>query len=111
MRSPTGNELIRGPESLVDKIDTLPTFDIEKIRTILRMSFAVLPQNLVSLFRDLLIEELSQNLLSRNPWYANLRNPASDSGAYALVLEEVYDVLSGVVDSNSNGHTPTEHGL
>jgi hypothetical protein len=111
MRSPTGNELIRGPESLVDKIDTLPTFDIEKIRTILRMSFAVLPQNLVSLFRDLLIEELSQNLLSRNPLYANLRNPASDSGAYALVLEEVYDVLSGVVGSNSNGHTPTEHGL
>ena len=44
-------------------------------------------------------------------WYTNLRNPASDSGAYALVLEEVYDVLSGVVDSNSNGHTPTEHGL
>ena len=52
---------------MIDKIATLPTFDIEKIRTILRMSFAVLPQNLVSLFRDLLIEELSQNLLSRNP--------------------------------------------
>ena len=67
MRSPTGNELIRGPKSLIDKIATLPTFDIENIRTILRMSFAVLPQNLVSLFRDLLIEELSQNLLSRNP--------------------------------------------
>ena len=43
MRSPTGNELIQGPETLVDKIDTLPTFNIEKIRTILRMSFAVLP--------------------------------------------------------------------
>jgi hypothetical protein len=109
MRSPTGNELIRGPESLVDKIDTLPTFDIEKIRTILRMSFAVLPQNLVSLFRDIMIEELPQNLLSRNPWYANLHNPTSDSGDYALVLEEVCDILSGVVDSNSNGYAPTEH--
>ena len=107
MRSPTGNELIRGPESLVDKIDTLPTFDIEKIRTILRVSFAVLPQNLVLLFRDIMIEELPQNLLYRNPWYANLRNPASDSGAYALVLEEVYDVLLGVVDSHSNMLPPS----
>jgi hypothetical protein len=109
MRSPTGNELIRGPESLVDKIDTLPTFDIEKIWTILRVSFAVLPQNLVSLFRDLMIETLSQNPLSRNPWHTNLRNPASDSAAYAPVLEEVCDVLSGIADSNSNGYAPTEH--
>ena len=109
MRSPTGNELIRGPKSLIDKIDTLPTFNIEKIRTILRMSFAVLPQNLVSLFRDLMIEALSQNPLSRNTWYTNLRNPASGSGAYALVLEEVCNVLSGIADSNSNGYAPTEH--
>ena len=92
---------------MVDKINTLPTSDIEKIRTILRVSFAVLPQNLVSLFRDLMIEAHSQNPLSRNTRYTNLRNPASDSGAYALVLEEVYDVLSGVVDSNSNGYAPT----
>ena len=109
MRSPTGNELIRGPESLVDKIDTLPTFDIEKIQTILRVSFAVLPQNLISLFRDLMIEALSQNPLSRNTRYTNLRNPASDSGAYALGLEEVCNALSGIADSNSNGYAPTEH--
>ena len=109
MRSPKGNELIRSPDSLVDKIDTLSIFDIEKIRTILRVSFAVLPQNLVSLFRDLMIEALSQNPLSRNPWYTNLRNPASDSASYALVLEEVCDVLSGIADSSSNGYTPTEH--
>ncbi len=57
-----------------------------------------------------MIEELPQNPLSRNPGYANLHSPASDSGSYPLVLEEVCDVLSGVVDSNSNGHTPTEHG-
>ena len=94
---------------MVDKINTLPTSDIEKIRTILRVSFAVLPQNLVSLFRDTMIEELPQNLLSRNPWYANLHNPASDSGAYALGLEEVCNVLSGIADSNSNGYAPTEH--
>ena len=75
MRSPTGNEIIRGPESLVDKIDTLPTFDIEKIRTILRVSFVVLPQNLVSLFRDLMIEELSQNPLSRNPGILTYATP------------------------------------
>ena len=56
-----------GPEPTVDKIDTLPTFDNEKIRTILRVSFAVLPQNLVSLFRDIMIEELPQNLLPKNP--------------------------------------------
>ena len=110
MRSPTGNELIRSPDSLVDKIDTLPTFNIEKIPTILRVSFAVLPQNLVSLFRDLMIEALSQNPLSRNPWYTNLRNPASDSASYALVLEEVCDVLSGIADSSSNGYTPAKHG-
>jgi hypothetical protein len=73
------------------------------------VSFAVLPQNLVSLFRDLMIEALSQNPLSRNTWYTNLRNPASGSGAYALVLEEVCNVLSGIVDSNSNGYAPTEH--
>ena len=74
------------------------------------MSFEVLPQNLMLLFRDIMIEELPQNPLSRNPGYANLHSPASDSGSYPLVLEEVCDVLSGVVDSNSNGHTPTEHG-
>ena len=98
-----------GPESMVDKINTLPTSDIEKIRTILRVSFAVLPQNLVLLFRDLMIEALSQNPLSRNPWYTNIRTPASDSAAYAPVLEEVCDVLSGIVDSNSNEYAPTEH--
>jgi hypothetical protein len=98
-----------GPESMVDKINTLPTSDIEKIRTILRVSFAVLPQSLVSLFRDLMIEALSQNPLSRNTRYTNLRNPAPDSGAYALGLEEVCNVLSGVADSNSNGYATTEH--
>ena len=56
-----------------------------------------------------MIEELPQNLLSRNPRYANLRNPALDSGAYALVLEEVYDILSGIADSHTNGYAPTEH--
>ena len=98
-----------GPESMVDKINTLPTSDIKKIRTILRVSFAVLPQNLVSLFRDLMIEALSQNPLSRNTWYTNLRNPASDSGAYVLGLEEMCNVLSGIADSNSNGYDPTEY--
>ena len=56
-----------------------------------------------------MIEALSQNPLSRNPWYTNLRNPASDSGAYALGLKEVCNALSGIADSNSNGYTPTEH--
>ena len=56
-----------------------------------------------------MIEALSQNPLSRNPWYTNLRNPASGSRAYALVLEEVCGVLSGIADSNSNGYAPTEH--
>ena len=109
MRSPTGNELIRSPDSLVDKIDTLPTFNIEKIPTILRVSFAVLPQNLVSFFRDIMIEALSQNPLPRNPRYTNLRNLASDSVAYVLVLEEVYNTLLKITNSSSNGYTPTEH--
>jgi hypothetical protein len=56
-----------------------------------------------------MIETLSQNPLSRNPWHTNLRNPASDSAAYAPVLEEVCDVLSGIADSNSNGYAPTEY--
>jgi hypothetical protein len=108
MSSPTGHELIRGPESLVDKIDTLPTFDIEKIQTILRCHLQYCLRTLCH-YLDLMIEALSQNPLSRNTWYTNLRNPASSSGAYALILEEVCNILSGIADSNSNGYAPTEH--
>lgn len=108
MRSHAGNEFLRGPEAIVAEICNLATSNIEKIRIILKISFAVLPQTLVSSFRSIITEELSQNLLSRNPGHTNFLNPASSFGVYGLGLEEVCDALLEIEDSNSNGYTPAE---